>query len=389
MAAETELLLEAIKLYETRAETAVEGKNFPAAKKNYKLAADCLLKIIKTMPDSELKIERIERAKRLYEKAVETDRMKAPKMAESASGQASSIEDGAKEDGKVKEIPSFYTIEKPSVKFDDIAGLSEVKEQIKEAMLYPFEHKELYDKFHVEAGGGILLYGLPGTGKTMLARAVASELDAVFFNVKCGALKDKYFGESEKNIRRLFSDARGYEKVILFFDEIDEISDRTDGEGHNPAGGMVNELLREMDGFSKNKNTMFFLAATNKPWKCDGALLRPGRFGSKILIPLPDYDARKYLVEIKFREMPISSDISSSDLAEKLDGASGADIGDSKNGSFFSMLKLETIRRIRSKQDESECVVQRDIDEVLKKFRSSILSSDIIKLKEFMEREGL
>ncbi|MBU4222565.1 MAG: ATP-binding protein, partial [Euryarchaeota archaeon] len=171
-------------------------------------------------------------------------------------------------------------VEKPKISFNDIAGLEKVKENIKEAIVYPFKHADDYEWYKVKPGGGILLYGPPGCGKTMLAAAAASECDAFFINLKISDIKDKYVGESEKKIKEVFNLARSYEKAILFFDEIDALAGERSGsmEGHERS--LVNELLSQMDGIEAKGNDKRYLvlAATNRPWDVDIALRRPGRF---------------------------------------------------------------------------------------------------------------
>lgn len=382
----TELMLEAIKLYESRAESARASGNLEGAKQNYLLAADALSKLAKISTEP-LKTERFKRVERLKQRAQEcADGKKKTVVTE--NGHAKSVKSAAddEEQDDSDSDRSFYTIEKPDLKFSDIAGLCDVKERIKEAMLYPFTYSNLYREYNQKAGGGILLFGLPGTGKTMLARAAASELDAKFFNISGGALKDKYFGESEKKIRRLFEDAEQCERAILYFDEFEEIAERKETEGSNPTAGMVTELLRQMDGFTKKKNTMFFMAATNKPWLCDGALLRPGRFGTKICIPLPDFDARLFLVKKGLKSLPVSGEISADSLAEKFEGCSGADIASEYDG-FFAKLKRFAIQKcIRENEGKPLPITSTDIDSVMADFKSSILGSDMEKLQRFIEK---
>ncbi len=226
----------------------------------------------------------------------------------------------------VKTAKSLVLVEKPNIKFEDIAGLEKVKENIKEAIVYPFKHADDYEWYKVKPGGGILLYGPPGCGKTMLAAAAAAECDAVFINLKISDIKDKYVGESEKKIKEVFNLARSYEKAILFFDEIDALAGERSGsmEGHERS--LVNELLSQMDGIEAKGNDKRYLvlAATNRPWDVDIALRRPGRFDTSVFIPNPDLAARKKIFELSLKGRPCKVDASK--LAQMTDGYASAEI---------------------------------------------------------------
>jgi len=214
--------------------------------------------------------------------------------------------------------------EKPDIGFNDIGGLDNVKEEMKKAIIYPFTHKKLYDYYNQKPGGGVLLYGPPGCGKTMIAKAAASECDADFINVETSTIMSKWVGESEKSIKQIFSVARECKRAIVFFDEFDAVAGRR-GEIEDYAKRIVNELLQQMDGMDKNDNILV-LAATNEPWAIDPALRRPGRFKKLIFISPPDLGARKAIFNIYLEKLPIDSDVDAEDLANKTDMYSGADI---------------------------------------------------------------
>ncbi len=214
--------------------------------------------------------------------------------------------------------------EKPNIKFSDIGGLDSVKEELKKAIIYPFTHKKLYEYYNQKPGGGVLLYGPPGCGKTMMAKAAASECDADFINVETSTVMSKWVGDSEKSIKDIFEVARGCERAIIFFDEFDAIGGRR-SEIEDYAKRIVNELLQQMDGMTKNDNILV-LAATNEPWAIDPALRRPGRLKKLVFIPPPDLDARKSIFEIYLRKLPLEADIDAKYLVEATQGFSGADI---------------------------------------------------------------
>jgi len=214
--------------------------------------------------------------------------------------------------------------EKPNIAFNDIGGLDNVKEEMKKAIIYPFTHKKLYEYYNQKSGGGVLLYGPPGCGKTMMAKAAANECNANFINVETSTIMSKWVGESEKSIKQIFTVDRECEKAIVFFDEFDAVAGRR-GEIEDYAKRIVNELLQQLDGMDKNDNILV-LAATNEPWAIDPALRRPGRFKKLIFIPPPDLDARKAIFEIYLKKLPIESDVGIENLAQNSDGYSGADI---------------------------------------------------------------
>ena len=246
---------------------------------------------------------------------------------ETVASQRTRVTDEEKTKEKLKEL---VLVEKPKVRFEDIAGLQEVKERIKEAIVYPFEQPEEYRYYGVKPGDGILLYGPPGCGKTMLAAAAAAECDAVFINLKVSDIKDKYVGESEKNIKQVFELARSYERAILFFDEIDALAGERSGyrEGHERS--LVNELLTQMDALESkgSPRNYLVLAATNQPWSVDLALRRSGRFDSTVFIPQPDSQARRRIFEINLRDKPVEKSVTPTTLAQMTNGYASAEIVD-------------------------------------------------------------
>ncbi|KFG43072.1 cell division protein CDC48CY, partial [Toxoplasma gondii GAB2-2007-GAL-DOM2] len=185
-------------------------------------------------------------------------------------------------------------VEVPNVKWDDIGGLEDVKRNLQEMILYPIDHPEKYEKFGMSPSRGVLFYGPPGCGKTLLAKAVASECSANFVSIKGPELLTMWFGESEANVREVFDKARAASPCVLFFDELDSIGTQR-GNSLGDAGGagdrVMNQMLTEIDGVGPMKN-LFFIGATNRPELLDEALLRPGRLDQLIYIPLPDLPAR-------------------------------------------------------------------------------------------------
>ncbi|MEA3254718.1 MAG: AAA family ATPase [Candidatus Altiarchaeota archaeon] len=215
-------------------------------------------------------------------------------------------------------------VKTPEISFKDVGNLKEVKEKIRRAIIYPLLKPDLAKEFGKKVGGGFLLYGPPGCGKTYIARATAGECNASFFNVKITDIMSPERGESEKKIRDIFERASINTPAILFFDEIDAIAGRRDLMGISEVR-LVDEFLTEMDGFRKTKGLMV-MAATNAPWAIDPALRRSERFTEQIFIPVPNFDARIRIFDIHCRDKPIPPDINLAKLASLTDGYSSSDI---------------------------------------------------------------
>ena len=220
-----------------------------------------------------------------------------------------------------------FLVEVPNVKWDSIGGLEDIKQQLKEMVEWPLKNSKAFEKIGISAPKGILLYGPPGTGKTLLAKAVATETACNFIYVKGPEIINKYVGESEKMIRKLFEKARQNSPSILFFDEFDSIAAaRLGGNNSKSTDTIVNQILTEMDGLEDLINVKV-IAATNRPMFIDPALLRPGRFDKLVLVDIPDVKARESILEINLKKTPIKDKgklVSS--LAPKLEGYVGADI---------------------------------------------------------------
>lgn len=267
------------------------------------------------------------------------------------------------------------------ITFDDIAGLDSAKKAFEEKVIMPLNHPEIYAKYGKKAGGGILLYGLPGTGKTMFAEAASNELNALFIPIKCSDVKSKWYGESENNIKNIFSKARKASKAIIFFDEFEAIGAKRTDSSDNANNDLVPQILAEMQGIgsSSSKSMIMVIAATNKPWSIDSAFLRPGRFDEKIYIPLPDFEARKKLFELKLSKIP-TKDIDYEYLSNITEGYNGADIGE-----FVEKIKQIAINEsIKNKEDHIICMD--DINIVSKDMRSSVSLEDVERLEEFQNQ---
>ncbi|KAG0789672.1 hypothetical protein G6F22_006635 [Rhizopus arrhizus] len=221
-------------------------------------------------------------------------------------------------------------VEVPTVKWNDIGGLENVKQELQETVQYPVEHPEKFLKFGMNPSKGVLFYGPPGTGKTLLAKAIANECQANFISIKGPELLTMWFGESEANVRDVFDKARAAAPCVMFFDELDSIAKARGGSAGDAGGAgdrVLNQILTEMDGMNAKKN-VFVIGATNRPDQIDPALLRPGRLDQLIYIPLPDETSRLSILKATLRKSPVSPDVDLGILAKHTQGFSGADLAE-------------------------------------------------------------
>nr|CAG8436298.1 3913_t:CDS:2 [Entrophospora candida] len=219
-------------------------------------------------------------------------------------------------------------VEVPTVTWNDIGGLEKVKQELQETVQYPVEHPDKFLKFGMSPSKGVLFYGPPGCGKTLLAKAIANECQANFISIKGPELLTMWFGESEANVRDVFDKARAAAPCVMFFDELDSIA-KARGSSHGDGGGagdrVLNQILTEMDGMNTKKN-VFVIGATNRPDQIDPALLRPGRLDQLIYIPLPDEPSRLSILTSILRKSPVAQNVNLKFLSEKTHGFSGADL---------------------------------------------------------------
>lgn len=210
--------------------------------------------------------------------------------------------------------------------FDDVGGLEKVKTQMRRRIINPFLKKDLFLKFKRRSGGGVLMYGPPGCGKTMLARALAHECRAKFINIKASDILDPYIGIAEKNIASFFADARANKPVVLFFDEIEALAQKRQFGDNHKINTTISTMLTEMDGFESDNEGVLILGATNVPWSLDSAFRRPGRFDRTIFVPPPDKLARKFIIKNQLIGRPVDTSLDITPLVNRTSGFSGADL---------------------------------------------------------------
>jgi transitional endoplasmic reticulum ATPase len=223
------------------------------------------------------------------------------------------------------DMPNIEGIEKSSICFEDVGGMEDVKEEIRLKIIYPLTHAEMYRAYGKSIGGGILLYGPPGCGKTHLARATAGEIRAGFIAVGLNDILDMWIGNSEKNLHQLFDRARRNQPCVLFFDEVDALAASRADLRHSGGRQLINQFLTELDGVQYSNEGVLILAATNAPWHLDTAFRRPGRFDRILLVPPPDAPARAAILRLQCQGKPIA-DLDYQFLAQKTEGCSGADL---------------------------------------------------------------
>ena len=266
-------------------------------------------------------------------------------------------------------------VEVPNVKWTDIGGLAEVKEELQEAIEWPLKYPEIFAYMNTAPPKGVLLYGPPGTGKTLLAKAVANESEANFISIKGPELLSKWVGESEKAVREVFRKARQASPTIIFFDELDSITPVRGGRGDSQVTErMISQILTELDGLEELKDVVV-IGATNRIDIVDPALLRPGRFDKLLRVPVPDLEARKDILKIHLEKKPLAEDVKIDQLAEKTEGYTGADLAALCNNASMLVIKehitkSKTIEKAKEKLKDLK-INMKDFEKTLEKMKPS------------------
>jgi SpoVK/Ycf46/Vps4 family AAA+-type ATPase len=310
---------------------------------------------------------------------------KAEKRAVPANGSDEPGRPADKDGGKgaAKEAPQPDN----ALKLDDVKGLAEAKQVVMDALVNPVKHPDIYKTLKIKSGKGLLLYGPPGTGKTMFARAIAGEMGLPFIYKKISELKDKYVGESEKSVARLFEEAYSHRQSVVFLDECEGLLRRRGNQKVN----IVEAFLAELDGFATNRQSqVFVLLATNRPWLIDSAVMRSGRIGAAVYVGLPDAETRKAIIAAALRDVPLADDVSIDEIVSETEGYSGAELSHGDGGGVCNVAEniagrrwIERRERVGRGSPEWSRVEKVTRDDFLKAVRSIVPVSakdpDIVK----------
>lgn len=373
-----------------------EGRgNIEGARKLYRQAALDLCEMA-SLESGETKRQRTLQAEDVFNKAKSLERVQhTPQPVLSPNQPAAPDGGGNPSSSKGKQAVNASEEDKnpwmcegiPSTTFDDVVGMEDVKQLIRQRVINQVRYPEVYAQFKLKGGTGVLLFGLPGTGKTTIARAIAHEFDAPLYTVKGSDVRNKWVGESEKLIRQLFDKARSTPTSLIFFDDFDDLGKKRQNDGdHNDK--IVVELINQMDGFQKSTNTIVLLAASNKPWMIDSALMRPGRFEHHFYVPLANHAARILLVEKNLADVPMAPDMDMDRISDMLKGYNGADIV-----SVVSGVKMAAIQRTidlkNSGKQGTSFVTFDDFVTAVAEHKSSVNPQDIVELKKYAAERGI
>ena len=262
------------------------------------------------------------------------ERMKnspAKKISRNQNKEKATREPSARDDEDSPANEDWLVAAKPTISFDDIAGMEEAKKSIREMVIYPLQHMDKAEALGLKPGGGVILYGPPGNGKTMIGKAIASELDAPFYHASGAQVRSKWHGESEQRLRKLIQAATSHDVAVLFFDEVEGLLPRRGGNSV-VDNRIVTQFLAEIGGFEDRDSTLLLLGATNCPWDIDDAVFRTGRFDEKIYIAPPDVTAREAILRMKLGDSALEQSFDIPTWAETLEGYTGSDIVGIVNG---------------------------------------------------------
>lgn len=368
------------KAYQEDAMAAERRGNLTGARKLYRQAALALCEMAK-LETGNTQLQRIEHAQELMDYA---DQLLTA-QAQPAGASGGTAGQSARQAGDADSDNPWVSEGIPDTTFDDVIGMEDVKKTIRSRVIDQIKFPELYEQFGLSGGTGILLYGLPGTGKTTIARAIAHEVSAPMYVVKLSDVMNKWVGESEKRIHSLFEKARSTPVSIIFFDDFDALGgERSDD--NNVNNKIIVELINQMDGFRKNTNTIVLLAATNNPWIIDSAIMR--RFEHHIYVPLANHDARIAMLQKQLKNIPTAADIDYNALSDMIKGYNGADIV-----AVIKNAKTAALERTKEAQRNGESTISPvtydDLVSAARQHKTSVNPKDIARLREYAAGRGI
>jgi len=352
---------------------AVKSRNFTEAAKAASGAADCaeILAARTTGIVSEA-----------YSKEVVSWRQLAKKLEGRRNGFGGSRGAHPADNGEDSSAPDggeWLVAEKPNITFDDIAGMEDAKRIINEMVLYPMQSPEKARALGLNPGGGVLLFGPPGTGKTMLGKAIAGALDAPFYYASGADLRSKWYGESEQRLSQLLNAAKSQPVAVVFLDEVESLLPKRSEESHAADNRVVTQFLSDLGGFKDSKNLLLVLGATNKPWAIDEAVFRTGRFDEKVYIGPPDLPAREKILELNLKGAHVTEGLDFHAIAEGMDGASGSDVA-----AVVSAAKRSALGRA-IREDADPVLTAEDFADARERIPLSITPEILAPYKKFME----
>ncbi len=348
------------------------------------LIANCVIEPMKRRYESEYK--KLQSLATSLEKGINpfsADRSAPPRTAGGAPKRA---DGGENPSGELQ----FFSDKAPTTTLDDVAGLAEVKKQIRLRVLAPLQNPELYSKYMDDAGCRILMYGPPGCGKSFVAEAIAGELKCAYAIINASDLLDKYVGEGPKKVVQIFKEAERFEKCLIFFDELDSLFASRESEDSRHTKDILTTFLTCLSGFHEEKSgcVRVIIGATNRPWALDTALIRGKRFDTHIYVGLPDAEARAFLVRKAFSKNAslLNGDIGEERMVDLLEGYSCADIstilGKMKEKAFE-----RTLANFENGVNSEEPVTDRDMADVMATYRNSVTAESLELFKSFENGE--
>ncbi len=391
------MLQEAKEMDESAGIAARSGKYDQAAEKYrkasvlYAKAADSLLDLMDTADSYERdeyqrSVDRlITVSSQMKELAKAAALRKKQDSKQSGQGSGARIDQESDEEDEALFVPETQA---PDTGFAQIAGLDEAKQIVTEEIINPLLYADVYQKFKRGNRGGLLLFGPPGGGKTMMARAIAAESHMAFFSVRCSDIVGRYFGEAEKRVRALFRAAREAHDAVIFMDEAEALACRRGGNS-TVMNRLVPELLSQMDGFERFDGHIIVIFATNRPYDLDPAFLRPGRLATHCYIALPDYEIRLALLKNQILSRPCEEGIDIESLARATERFSCADLVNMVERGCQQPINREILARKQGFAEANEKLTEADLKVALKRVHPSVETEEIRRLEKWMKQMGI